>query len=259
MYRAPAVAGSFYPDEPRELQASVQSYLDLVQDQGKVPKAIIVPHAGYIYSGVVAASAYIRLLPAANVIKRVVLIGPSHHVGFQGIALSQVEAYTTPLGVVNLDKDANQRLLKLPFVGISEPAHVHDHCLEVQLPFLQTVLNKFDLVPIITGVASAEQVAAALAEIWGDEETLVVVSSDLSHYLSYSQAQQKDKITSELIENLHYQEIGTDAACGAVPISGLLKLLEIKSLTIKSIDLRNSGDTSGNKQRVVGYGAYVVD
>lgn len=259
MNRTPAVAGSFYPAEPQQLQAMIAGYLQGAPIADKVPKAIIVPHAGYIYSGPIAASAYARLKPAAETINRVILIGPSHRFGFQGLAVSSATAYSTPLGDVPLDKPAIEHILQYPFVQCIDEAHVPEHSLEVHLPFLQEVLHHFTLVPIVAGDASADEVAIALDQLWGGPETLLVISSDLSHYHDYETAQYMDKCTSIFIERLDYRNIPSLAACGKVPVCGLLRLLEHRGLQIKTIDLRNSGDTAGDKQRVVGYGAYVVD
>ena len=252
------MAGSFYPAQPQRLQAEILAYLAAVTSTGPVPKAIIAPHAGYIYSGPVAAVAYARLRAAADHIRRVVLIGPSHRVAFHGLALSQADAYATPLGNVPIDKTGVQQLLKLPFVHYLEQAHSLEHSLEVHLPFLQTVLQDFCLLPIVAGAASPEQVGQVLAACWGGAETLVVISSDLSHYHDYATAIQLDKATSAAIEALDYRHINPEAACGAVPVCGLLKLLIDKGMQIKTINLHNSGDTAGDKRRVVGYGAYVV-
>ncbi len=259
MNRPAAVAGSFYPERPQQLQQTINQYLIDVKTVEKVPKAMIVPHAGYIYSGPIAASAYARLKPAADTVTRVILIGPSHRVAFHGLAISRTDAFTTPLGDVELDTTAIESLLKLPFVEYLEQAHSQEHSLEVHLPFLQTVLNHFKLVPIVAGEASADQVCQVLEQLWGGDETLLVISSDLSHYHDYATARHLDQTTSDLIERLEYRSISGDNACGCVPVSGLLKLLAKKSLRIKTIDLRNSGDTAGDKHRVVGYGAYVVD
>ena len=258
MIRVPAVAGSFYPAQAQLLHETLSRYLQDVKTSGKAPKAIIVPHAGYMYSGAIAASAYARLRPAADTIKRVVLIGPSHRVGFMGIAVSACQAFSTPLGNVALDSNAGIILRKLPFVRQLEQAHQQEHSLEIQLPFLQTVLQDFTLIPLVVGEAGAEQISQVLELLWGGDETLLVVSSDLSHYHDYETARRLDQVTSTLIENLDYQQLSPDAACGRGPISGLLHLLQKKSLNIKTIDLRNSGDTAGDKRRVVGYGAYVV-
>lgn len=259
MIREPAVAGSFYPANPATLTRMLDDFLAQAENHAPPPKAIIVPHAGYIYSGPIAASAYARLKPVRDSIKRVVLIGPSHRVAFQGLAVSHADCFNTPLGSIAIDTQAVEKLKQLPFAGYLDQAHALEHSLEVHLPFLQQTLSQFKLVPIVAGDASPHQVSQALDLLWGGEETLIVISSDLSHYHNYATAQMLDRNTSELIENLDYQHLSSDAACGKVPVSGLLKLLKEKSLHIQTIDLRNSGDTAGDKYRVVGYGAYVVD
>jgi AmmeMemoRadiSam system protein B len=259
MNRQPAVAGTFYPAEPQQLHLLLDQYLNDADTAPKVPKAMIVPHAGYIYSGPVAATAYARLLKAHDQISRVVLIGPSHRVGFHGLAITSAQNFITPLGSIEVDQRAVHAIAKLPFVDYLEQAHVMEHSLEVHLPFLQEMLDDFKIVPIVTGDAPAEQVAQVLEMLWGGEETLIVVSSDLSHYHDYATCQKLDKVTSAAIENLQYESLGVDSACGRVGISGLLKLAREKSLAVKNIDLRNSGDTAGDKKRVVGYGAYVIE
>ncbi len=260
MYRYPAVAGSFYPDDSGQLSQMLSEYILRLESAEKVPKAMIVPHAGYIYSGQIAASAYARLKTAAATINRVVLLGPSHRVAFHGLALSHAQAFKTPLGDVLIDDKGYQAITHLGFVHFNDQAHEYEHSLEVQLPFLQMLLKNFKLVPIVVGEASAEQVSQVIELLWGGPETLIVVSSDLSHYHDYGTAQILDHNTSKFIENLDYQHISYDAACGKTPICGLLKYLKSKSLQIKTIDLRNSADTaSRDKNRVVGYGAYVVD
>jgi hypothetical protein len=259
MNRAPAVAGSFYPADAATLSHMLNGFLDHASSDEHAPKAIIVPHAGYIYSGPIAASAYARLKPVRDSISRVVLIGPSHRVAFQGLAVSAADTFSTPLGNIAIDQSAIRQLQQLPFVGYLEQAHALEHSLEVHLPFLQQTLSNFKLVPVVAGDATAHQVSQVLEILWGGDETLIVISSDLSHYHDYATSQKLDRHTSELIEALDYQALSSDAACGKVPVSGLLKLLREKSLHIKNIDLRNSGDTAGDKYRVVGYGAYVVD
>lgn len=258
MNRQPAVAGLFYPDDPQQLRLLLEQYLQAVLPEAGVPKAVIVPHAGYIYSGPIAASVYARLKAGRKQIKRVVLMGPSHRVGFSGLALSGAEAFVTPLGQVFVDQEVAKVLNDLPYVRYLEQAHSHEHSLEVQLPFLQMLLDDFKIVPIVAGDATAAQVSEVLARLWGGQETLIVISSDLSHYHDYRSAQQLDKATSMWIENLQYEQLGAESACGKVPVSGLLKLAKDKALTAKTIDLRNSGDTAGDKARVVGYGAYVI-
>ncbi len=259
MNRQAAVAGSFYPANPQQLHLLLDQYLNDAASDEKVPKAIIVPHAGYIYSGSIAASAYARLKKAHDRITRVVLIGPSHRVAFRGLAVSRAEAFTTPLGNVLVDQEAVQAIVKLPFVEYIEQAHTYEHSLEVHLPFLQEILDNFEIVPIVAGDASAEQVSQVLELLWGGDETLIVISSDLSHYHDYATAQQLDKSTSHVIEQLQYERLASESACGKVPISGLLKLARKKSLSVTTIDLRNSGDTAGDKASVVGYGAYVIE
>jgi hypothetical protein len=259
MTRQPAVSGSFYPANPEQLHLMLNQYLGDAATAEKVPKAIIVPHAGYIYSGPIAASAYARLKKAHDRITRVVLIGPSHRVAFRGLAVSRAETFTTPLGRVPVDLAAVQSIVQLPFVEYIEQAHTYEHSLEVQLPFLQEVLDNFEIVPIVAGDASPEQVSQVLDALWGGDETLIVISSDLSHYHDYATAQQLDVSTSHAIEQLQYERLASESACGKVPVSGLLKLARKKSLSVKTIDLRNSGDTAGDKSSVVGYGAYVIE
>ena len=259
MNRQPAVAGSFYPANPQQLHLMLEQYLSKAATDVDVPKAIIVPHAGYIYSGPIAASAYARLKKAHDLITRVVLIGPSHRVAFKGLAVSAAETFSTPLGRILVDQAAVQTIARLPFVEYLEQAHTYEHCLEVHLPFLQEVLDNFKIVPIVAGDASAEQVSLVLDLLWGGDETLIVISSDLSHYYDYATAQQMDKSTSQAIEHLQYEALASESACGKVPVSGLLKLVRKKALAVTTIDLRNSGDTAGDKASVVGYGAYVIE
>ena len=193
--RPPAVAGMFYPRRASELSAEVEGLLADAAARigaGPVPKAIIAPHAGYIYSGAVAASAYARLLPAADKVHRVVLVGPAHRVAFRGLAVPSVDAFATPLGPVRLDKAAIAAIAQLPQVHVVDAAHADEHALEVHLPFLQAIFSDFSLVPIVVGDASAEDVATVLDVLWGDDETAIVVSSDLSHYLAYDRAQALD-------------------------------------------------------------------
>jgi len=259
MNRQPAVAGSFYPANPEQLHLMLDRFLNDASTAAQAPKAIIVPHAGYIYSGPIAASAYARLKKAHDKITRVVLIGPSHRVAFRGLAVSRANTFTTPLGSVPVDLAAVQSIAHLPFVEYLEQAHTYEHSLEVHLPFLQEMLDSFEIVPIVAGEASPEQVSQVLDTLWGGDETLIVISSDLSHYHDYATAQQMDKSTSRAIEQLQYEQLASESACGKVPVSGLLKLARKKSLSVTTIDLRNSGDTAGDKANVVGYGAYVIE
>lgn len=257
--RHPAVAGTFYPANPKFLHQMLDQYLDDTEMGHKVPKAIIVPHAGYVYSGPIAATAYARLRQAKDQVTRVVIIGPSHRVSFRGMAVSSAETFSTPLGHIPVDEEAVQLVAQLPFVQYMDQAHTFEHSLEVQLPFLQETLNDFKIVPIVAGDASPEQVAQVIEALWGGDETLIVISSDLSHYHDYATAKKLDQLTSKRIERQQYELLTGEAACGKVPVSGLLKVARDKSLSVKAIDLRNSGDTAGDKSRVVGYGAYVIE
>ncbi len=256
--RQPAVAGTFYPADARDLDAAIQSYVSQVTvPGGPAPKAIIAPHAGYIYSGPVAATAYARLRPAADRITRVVLLGPCHRVPVRGLALSSADAFATPLGHVPVDGAAARRILALPQVQVFDASHAEEHSLEVHLPFLQVVLEDFSVVPLVVGDASAEEVAEVMELLWGGPETLIVVSSDLSHYLGYEDARRMDSATCRAIENLEPAGIGRDQACGRVPVRGLLTVARRRRLKVATVDLRNSGDTAGSRDQVVGYGAWI--
>ena len=226
---------------------------------GPAPKAIIAPHAGYDYSGPVAASAYARLQPARDTIKRVVLIGPAHYAEFAGLATSSADAFSTPLGLVAVDKNAIAQLRLLPQLKVFDQAHEPEHCLEVHLPFLQTVLDGFALVPLLVGDADDEGVAEMLAALWDGPETCIVVSSDLSHYHDYQTARATDWATSQIIEGLRGECLDAEQACGYRPIRGLLHLARRRGLRSRNVDLRNSGDTSGRRDQVVGYGAFTFE
>lgn len=260
--RRPAVAGQFYPGSAAGLNEAVSG---LLKDAGKraesgekPPKALIVPHAGYIYSGPVAASAYARLADAADAITRVVLLGPAHRLPFEGLALPRGDGFATPLGAVPLDTEAMARIDHLPQVHCLPSAHDGEHSLEVHLPFLQVLLGEFTLVPMVVGAATAAEVAEVLELLWGGDETLIVISTDLSHYYDYDTAKVMDSATSAAIEALDERKIGLEDACGRVPLSGLLVAARAHGLAAHMVDLRNSGDTAGPRDRVVGYGAYVV-
>jgi AmmeMemoRadiSam system protein B len=255
--RAPAVAGMFYPGESRELAQSLSQLLGAAARNPRriAPKALIAPHAGYIYSGAVAASAYAMLDPFRRVITRVVLLGPTHRVAVRGLALPGCQAFATPLGAVDIDTIAVDSLKALPQVSVSAEAHALEHSLEVHLPFLQTVLDHFTLVPLAVGQATAQEVAEVLDILWGGGETLIVVSSDLSHYLSYGDAQAVDRVTAKAILGLA-ADISHEQACGATPVIGLTHVARKRGLKPELIDLRNSGDTAGDKNRVVGYGSF---
>ncbi|MBZ0071763.1 MAG: AmmeMemoRadiSam system protein B [Gammaproteobacteria bacterium] len=256
--RPPAVAGQFYPADAEELRTLVNDLLQRVPVTGTAPKAVIVPHAGYVYSGPIAASAYARLQPLRGQITRVLLLGPAHRVAFHGLAASSAAAFRTPLGDVPLDTAAATALAQLPQVHTRDDAHALEHSLEVQLPFLQTVLDRFLLVPLVVGDASYAEVAAVLELLWGGPETLIVISSDLSHYHDYATAQRLDRATSAAIEALAPEHIDDGDACGHMPVGGLLQAARARGLHARTIDVRNSGDTAGPRDRVVGYGAYAI-
>jgi AmmeMemoRadiSam system protein B len=255
--RPPAVAGMFYPGDPGTLAGEVTVMLAEARPASlpMAPKALIVPHAGYIYSGPVAASAYALLAPLRGTIRRVVLFGPAHRVPVAALAAPDTDAFATPLGTVPIDVEAVALAAKLPQVQVSGVAHAYEHSLEVQLPFLQTVLGDFALVPFVVGGASPQQVAEVMELLWGGPETLILVSSDLSHYHPYAAAQRLDKVTAEDI--LHLSALADhQQACGATPINGLIEVARRKGLKPQLLDLRNSGDTAGDKSRVVGYSAF---
>jgi AmmeMemoRadiSam system protein B len=243
--RAPAVAGMFYPSSPAELGRMIEGFLAAAKP-GEHPKAIIVPHAGYIYSGPVAASAYARI--NSNGTSRVVLIGPSHRVPLRGLAASGAAFWRTPLGDVPVDRP--------DCTPVNDEAHELEHSLEVQVPFLQAVLGEFHLVPLVAGDASAGEVADVLEKLWGGPETLIVISSDLSHYENYQTARQMDSSTADTILALDERGLDCDDACGRIPICGLLRVVREKGLRAELVDLRSSGDTAGPRDRVVGYGSF---
>jgi len=252
--RPAAVAGLFYPADPEELSHYLHQLLDDAQPPELLPKALIAPHAGYIYSGPIAASAYATLAPIADRIRRVILLGPTHRVAVRGLALPGVDAFDTPLGRVDVDAAAAQAIAHLPQVSVSPQAHALEHSLEVHLPFLQSVLPDFRLLPLAVGMATPEEVAEVLEALWGGDETLIVVSSDLSHYLPYADAQRVDKQTMQDI--LHLREpIDHEQACGGTPINGLILAARRHRLAPHLLDLRNSGDTAGSHDQVVGYAA----
>ena len=256
--RQPAVAGSFYPADPVELSTLLDKDLAVTGRPGPPPKAMIVPHAGYIYSGPVAASGYARLKPVVNQITRVVLLGPAHRVAFKGLAIPAASTFKTPLGDIPLDTASLREISRLPQVHIDDEAHRLEHSLEVHLPFLQRTLTGFTLVPVVVGDASAREVCDVIEQLWGGPETLLIISSDLSHYHDYHTARELDAATSQSIEALAFEDIGYEQACGRNPVSGLLLYARMHGLQAETIDLRNSGDTAGPRDRVVGYGTFVI-
>ena len=249
----------FYPEAPTELAAIVHGCLDAAAARpaasARTPKALIVPHAGYVYSGTTAAAAYARLAPARDKIRRVVLFGPTHRVPVRGLALSSAGAFATPLGNVGIDRGAAKTALDLPQVHASDAAHAFEHSLEVQLPFLQVVLDAFEIVPFAVGNAMPEEVAEVIEALWGGPETMIVVSSDLSHYRRYAEAQAIDRATADAILGL-WPGLDHDQACGATPVNGLMLSARARGLTAELLDLCNSGDTAGDRSCVVGYASF---
>jgi len=261
--RAPAVAGQFYSADTLQLRRDVAHYLSAAQTPeikpSHPPKAIIAPHAGYVYSGPIAGTAYATLAAVRDTIRHVILLGPAHRVGFRGLAVSSADAFTTPLGEVALDRAAIARISTLPGVVELDEAHALEHSLEVQLPFLQVMLSDFDLVPLVVGDAAPDEVADVLEALWGGPETLIVISSDLSHYHDYQTARAMDAATAAAIEDGRMEDITTNGACGGRPIQGLLAVGRRRALKIKLLDLRNSGDTAGPRDKVVGYASFSVE
>lgn len=254
--RPPAVAGLFYPADSSQLAQTVSDLLgDVRAAHAGVPKAVIAPHAGYVYSGPIAAHAYALLAPARGAITRVVLLGPTHRVAIRGIAIPGVGAFATPLGAVEIDRRAIDTIRAMPQIVVSDEAHALEHSLEVHLPFLQSVLGEFRLVPLAVGHAEPREVAEVIEALWGGPETLIVVSSDLSHYLGYAEANAIDRDTCDAVLQLR-TDIDHEQACGATPVAGLALAARRKKLKPALLDRRNSGDTAGDRRRVVGYASF---
>jgi MEMO1 family protein len=249
----------FYPWEAKPLTAAVEAFLAEARALPEVQpaKAIIAPHAGFDYSGPIAGSAYACLLNQAKAVTRVILLGPSHHVAFSGVAASHAAAFETPLGAAPVDRGAIAGLLKEGLIVENDAAHAQEHSLEVQLPFLQRILPNARVVPLLTGDDDFRLVATILEALWGGPETVVVVSSDLSHFNDYRTACRMDRETAQTIEAGRAGAVGFKQACGATPVNGLLQVASDKGLSVATVDLRNSGDTAGSRDRVVGYGAFV--
>lgn len=262
--RPAAIAGTFYPGDAAELDRTVTALLNAaLNDAGSgntasVPKAIIAPHAGHIYSGKAAADAYIRFAPARQTIKKVLLLGPCHRVAVQGLATTSADQWVTPLGRIPIDRAAIETVSNLPFVDVHDGAHAQEHSLEVHLPFLQKLLPSFSLIPFAVGQATHGEVAQVLEALWGGPETAILISSDLSHFLTYEDATTLDSKTASAIEAFDWAAIGRDQACGRIPISGLLTCAKDRGMRIDRVALCNSGDTAGSRDRVVGYGAWTL-
>ncbi len=270
--REPAVAGRFYPANPDELRAAIRGFLSAArttaspdslmpsrESRHTLPKGIIAPHAGYVYSGPIAGSAYSALNGLRGRVRRVIVFGPAHFVRLRGMAIPTADTFQTPLGPVPIDREAVEQALTLPFVLLNDAAHTREHSLEVHVPFLQEVLGDFQVLPLAVGEVTAEEVSQVIELLWGGDETLFVVSSDLSHFHDYETAMRVDTETARLIESLRFEELTGERCCGFRPISGMLEAARHRGLRVRRVDLRNSGDTAGPRDRVVGYGAFVVE
>ena len=256
--RAPAVAGLFYEADASRLRRHVADLMEGVTPLSRpVPRALIVPHAGYVYSGQTAAAAYACLAPIRDSVRRVLLFGPAHRVYLEGMALPAADSFATPLGDVPIDRAGAARIARMSGVCISDEAHRQEHSLEVQLPFLQSVLGEFSLVPVVVGRCAADTVAAAMDTLWDEPGTLLIVSTDLSHFHSYEEARRIDRATCD---QLMARSTGLDGerACGAYALNGLMHSARRRSLQVELLDLCNSGDTAGDRERVVGYGSFLL-
>lgn len=257
--RQPAVAGMFYPADPGRLRGMVNEFLDTAVSPPTPlnPKAIIAPHAGYIYSGPIAGSAFKPWQGQMDNVTRVILIGPAHTMAITGLAGGSANIWRTPLGDVLVDEEAGEMLRPLPQVQVHDGAHGREHCLEVMLPFLQLIAPQVKIVPLVVGQSNGREVAEVLQTLWGGPETRLIISSDLSHYYDYATAQKLDAATAQAIETLQPDKLSSESACGRIPIQGLLYLAQTHHLAAHTVDLRNSGDTAGSHDRVVGYGAFL--
>jgi AmmeMemoRadiSam system protein B/AmmeMemoRadiSam system protein A len=254
-----AVAGHFYPAVPEELAAGVDGSLARATPLPLAPKAVIAPHAGHIYSGDIAGSAYRLLSRRKGEIRRAILLGPNHRVPLRGLAISPADAWETPLGSLPVDHAGRAALARLPFVAVTHAPFASEHSLEVHLPFVHRALGEVEILPILVGQAGADQVSAALDLVWGGAETAIIVSSDLSHFHDYATCCTRDSETAQAIERLQPGLIDPYAACGSFAIHGLLHQAQRRDLRVTAVDVRNSGDTRGGRDRVVGYGAFTFE
>jgi AmmeMemoRadiSam system protein B len=258
--RPPAAAGLYYPRDPEGLRHALQTLLGTATAvRSRQPKALVVPHAGYAYSGEVAACAYRTLggEDAAAGIRHVVLLGPSHRVRMHGLAMPSCDGFATPCGTVAINAPARRRLRELGLAGVADAPHALEHCFEVQLPFLQVLLRDFDVLPVAVGIAPPAQVGRALEAVWGGPETLIIVTSDLSHHHTHLEAQALDGVTARRITERH-SDLSTTEACGADALNGLLEVARQRGMQVELLDRRTSGDSAGDDQRVVGYGSFAL-
>lgn len=251
------MAGSFYPQDSRDLEAAVEKMLAAARSPALPPCALVAPHAGYSYSGPIAAEAFSTLSSWRDRFRRVVVVGPSHYVEFSGIATSGATSFATPLGEIKIDRGTEDRLARLPQMRVLREAHSQEHSLEVELPFLQVILEDFELVGLVVGDATSEEVSEVLSQVWQGDDTLLVVSTDLSHFYDYTTAKRMDRDTCALIEGASDREIDAQHACGWRILNGLRRVVRQRGRELTTLDLRNSGDTAGGRDSVVGYGAWV--
>jgi AmmeMemoRadiSam system protein B len=257
--RPASAAGLYYPRDAAGLRHALRTLLSSrTTAVDRLPKALVVPHAGYAYSGTIAAAAYHTLeTPAARAVRHVVLLGPSHRVPIRGLAMPACDYYSTPVGDVPVDGATRARLRELGLAGVDDAPHRLEHSLEVQLPFLQSVLDDFEVLPVAVGSAPAEQVCRLLEAAWGGPETLIVVSSDLSHYHTCVEAQAIDEQTARSIL-ARRSDISDAQACGAGGLNGLMEAARHKGLEVRLLERCTSGDTAGDNSRVVGYGSFAL-
>lgn len=252
------VAGLFYPAEPEELKGMLETFINNAKPANHLTRAVIAPHAGYIYSGPIAGSAYRALYSSKESIKNVVIMSPSHNGSFDGVATHSAQTFSTPLGEIEVNQDLKTQISSLPFVKELDEAFIREHALEVHLPFIHFILPHAKILPLIVGHTYPEEIQMLIETLWNDPANAFVISSDLSHFLSYVQAQKLDSLTAKQIERMLYQEIHHEQCCGFFPVRGMLKFAKEHGLKISKLDLRNSADTAGEKGRVVGYGSFMI-
>ena len=253
------VAGMFYPGEEASLRQMVDGFIQKALSFDLRPRAIIAPHAGYIYSGSIAGTAYKTIAAVRDQIENVIIMSPAHRFYLRGIALHMADAFATPLGNIPVNIGIVKKIKQFSSVQWEERSFIQEHGLETHLPFIQRAFKPgIKIVPMIVGECQESEVAEILESVWEDPRNFVIISSDLSHFHSYADAKKLDRNTVDLIQNLDSQSLDTEFACGHYPICGLLNLARNRKLKIKALDIRSSGDTAGSKESVVGYGSFAV-
>ncbi len=252
------VAGLFYPSEPEELKSMLETFVNTAKSVNNLTRAVIAPHAGYVYSGPIAGSAYKALYSSKENIKNVIILSPSHNCSFDGVATHSAQAFSTPLGDIEVNQELKEKIASLPFIKELDEAFIREHALEVHLPFIQYVLPHAKILPLVVGQTYPEEIQMLIETLWNDPSNAFVISTDLSHFLSYMQAQKLDSLTAKQFERKLFQEIHHEQCCGYFPVRGMLKFAKEHGLKISTLDLRNSADTAGDKGRVVGYGSFMI-